>query len=33
MSVVDIDNLAISFATDAGTVEAVRDVTLSVAPG
>jgi peptide/nickel transport system ATP-binding protein len=31
--VVDIDNLAISFATDAGTVEAVRDVTLSVAPG
>src|SRR3954464_11596192 len=33
MSVVDIDNLAISFATDAGTVEAVRDVSLSVEPG
>src|SRR3954471_21431707 len=33
MSVVDIDNLQISFATDAGTVEAVRDVSLSVAPG
>src|SRR3954471_15735132 len=33
MSVVDIDNLQISFATDAGTVEAVRDVSLSVEPG
>src|SRR4051794_5680924 len=33
MSVVEIDNLAISFATDAGTVEAVRDVTLTVEPG
>jgi peptide/nickel transport system ATP-binding protein len=33
MSVVDIDNLAVSFATDAGAVEAVRDVSLSVAAG
>jgi peptide/nickel transport system ATP-binding protein len=33
MSVVEIDNLRVSFATDAGTVEAVRDVSLSVEPG
>ncbi|MGY1805984.1 dipeptide ABC transporter ATP-binding protein [Blastococcus sp. SYSU D00669] len=33
MSVVDIDNLAVSFATDAGTVPAVRDVSLSVEAG
>jgi peptide/nickel transport system ATP-binding protein len=33
MNVVDIDNLAVSFATDAGAVEAVRDVSLSVAAG
>jgi peptide/nickel transport system ATP-binding protein len=33
MGVVDIDNLRISFATDSGTVEAVRDVSLSVEPG
>jgi peptide/nickel transport system ATP-binding protein len=33
MSVVDIENLQISFATDSGTVEAVRDVSLSVEPG
>jgi peptide/nickel transport system ATP-binding protein len=33
MSVVDIDNLAVSFATDAGTVEAVCDVSLSVEAG
>jgi peptide/nickel transport system ATP-binding protein len=33
MSVVDIDNLRISFSTDSGTVEAVRDVSLSVEPG
>ncbi|NYJ05946.1 ABC transporter ATP-binding protein [Petropleomorpha daqingensis] len=33
MSVVDIDNLRISFATDSGTVEAVRDVSLTVEPG
>jgi peptide/nickel transport system ATP-binding protein len=33
MSVVDIDNLAISFATDAGTVAAVQDVSLSVEAG
>jgi peptide/nickel transport system ATP-binding protein len=32
MSVVEIDNLRISFATDAGTVEAVRDVSLTVEP-
>jgi peptide/nickel transport system ATP-binding protein len=31
--VVDIDDLVISFATDAGTVEAVRGVSLSVAAG
>src|SRR4051794_16750501 len=33
MGVVDIDNLRISFATDSGTVEAVKDVSLSVEPG
>ncbi|WP_448625772.1 ABC transporter ATP-binding protein [Geodermatophilus sp. URMC 64] len=33
MTVVDIDNLAVSFATDAGTVEAVQDVSLSVEAG
>jgi peptide/nickel transport system ATP-binding protein len=33
VSVVDIDNLAVSFATDAGTVAAVRDVSLSVEAG
>ncbi|HEX2074986.1 MAG TPA: ABC transporter ATP-binding protein [Geodermatophilus sp.] len=31
--VVDIENLSVSFATDMGTVAAVQDVTLSVAPG
>ena len=31
--VVEIDDLEIAFATDSGTVEAVRDVSLSVAPG
>jgi peptide/nickel transport system ATP-binding protein len=31
--VVGIDNLSVSFATDAGTVDAVRDVSLSVAAG
>jgi peptide/nickel transport system ATP-binding protein len=33
MSVVDIENLRISFATDAGTVAAVKDVSLSVEAG
>jgi peptide/nickel transport system ATP-binding protein len=31
--VVDIDNLSVSFATDIGTVDAVRDVSLGVAAG
>ncbi|MBW8766637.1 MAG: ABC transporter ATP-binding protein, partial [Geodermatophilales bacterium] len=31
--VVDIENLSVSFATDIGTVEAVQDVSLSVAAG
>src|SRR3954463_3845326 len=31
--VVDIDNLSVSFATDAGTVAAVKGVSLSVGPG
>ena len=31
--VVDIDNLSVSFATDIGTVDAVRDVSLDVAAG
>ena len=31
--VVEIDNLVVSFATDAGTVEAVRDVSLEVEAG
>jgi peptide/nickel transport system ATP-binding protein len=31
--VVDIDNLTVSFATDVGTVAAVRDVSLAVAAG
>ncbi|MGY1635581.1 dipeptide ABC transporter ATP-binding protein [Geodermatophilus sp. SYSU D00742] len=31
--VVDIENLSVSFATDAGTIAAVRDVSLSVAAG
>src|SRR6185312_14211501 len=31
--VVDIDNLSVSFATDAGTVAAVKDVSLSVEAG
>jgi peptide/nickel transport system ATP-binding protein len=31
--VVQIDNLSVTFATDAGPVKAVDDVTLSVAPG
>src|SRR5690242_9757879 len=31
--VVEIDNLVVSFATDAGTVEAVRDVSLQVEAG
>ncbi|MFF2051779.1 dipeptide ABC transporter ATP-binding protein [Leifsonia sp. NPDC058194] len=31
--VVEIDNLSVTFATDAGPVKAVDDVTLSVAPG
>ena len=31
--VLDIRNLAVTFATDAGDVAAVRDVSLSVAPG
>ncbi|WP_025156815.1 dipeptide ABC transporter ATP-binding protein [Leifsonia aquatica] len=32
-SVVQIDNLSVTFATDAGPVKAVDDVTLNVAPG
>lgn len=32
-TVVQIDNLSVTFATDAGAVKAVDDVTLSVAPG
>ena len=31
--VVDIDDLSVSFATDAGTVDAVQGVSLSVAAG
>ncbi len=31
--VVDIENLSVSFATDAGTIDAVRNVSLSVAAG
>ena len=31
--VVDIENLSVSFATDAGTVAAVKDVSLSVQAG
>src|SRR3954453_10219625 len=33
MSVVDIDELAVSFATDAGTVDAVEGVSLTVEAG
>ncbi|MCU1529527.1 MAG: glutathione transporter ATP-binding protein [Frondihabitans sp.] len=31
--VLDIDGLVVSFATETGTVDAVRDISLSVAPG